>query len=91
MKYEATIYFEVKDETVDLTHLLGGRTLDVHGVELIGRTDDGEVVSGMEMGWGGEVDWTDEAKVRIAKATKRDQPTTGGRGRDRQSAVGKDE
>src|SRR5919201_5632319 len=25
MKYEATIHFELKDETVDLTHLLAGR------------------------------------------------------------------
>jgi hypothetical protein len=70
MKYEATIHFEVKDETVDFTHLLAGRKLDLHGVGLIGRTDDGEVVSEMEVGWGGVVDWTDEAKVRIAEATK---------------------
>jgi hypothetical protein len=58
MKYEATIHFEVKDETVDLTPLLAGRKLDVHGVGLIGRTDDGEVVSEMEMGCGGVVDWS---------------------------------
>jgi hypothetical protein len=70
MKYEATIHFEVKDETVDLTDLLAGRKLDLHGVGLIGRTDDGEVVSEMEMGWGGMVDWTDEAKVRIAEAAE---------------------
>jgi hypothetical protein len=70
MKYEATIHFEVKDETVDLTHLLARRKLDLHGVGLIGRTDDGEVASEMEMGWGGVVGWTDEAKVKIAEATR---------------------
>lgn len=70
MKYEATIQFEVKDEKVDLTDLMTGQAIDIHGVGLIGRTDEGQVVSEMQMGWGGAVDWTPEAKVRIAEATK---------------------
>lgn len=70
MKYEATIHFEVKDETVDLADLIAGQKIDIHGVGLIGRTDEGEVVSGMQTGWVGVVDWTPEAKVKIAQATK---------------------
>jgi hypothetical protein len=70
MKYEATIQFEVKDENVDLTDLITGQKLDIHGVGLIGRTDDGEVASEMQMMRGGVVDWTPEAKVKIAQATK---------------------
>jgi hypothetical protein len=70
MKYEATIEFEVEDEKVDLHDLISGEAIEIHGVGLIGRTDEGEVVSEMHMGWGGVVDWTPEAKVRIAEATK---------------------
>jgi hypothetical protein len=70
MKYEATIQFEVKDENVDLTDLITGQKIDIHGVGLIGRTDEGEVASEMQMMWGGVVDWTPEAKVKIAQATK---------------------
>ena len=70
MKYEATIQFEVEDEKIDLTDLITRRAIDIHGVGLIGHTDEGEVVSEMQMGWGGVVDWTPEAKVKIAQATK---------------------
>ena len=71
MKYEATIRFEVKDDTVDLTDLVSPEKVDIHGVGLIGRTDKGEVTSEMQMGWGGAaVDWTPEAKVKIAQATR---------------------
>jgi hypothetical protein len=70
MKYEATIHFEVKDEKVDLTDLIAGQKIDVHSVGLVGRTDAGEVASEMQRMWGGVVDWTPEAKVRIAEATK---------------------
>lgn len=70
MKYEATIHFEVNDENVDLTDLITGQKIDVHGVGLIGRTDEGEVASEMQMMWGGVADWTPEAKVKIAQATK---------------------
>jgi hypothetical protein len=70
MKYEATIHFEVKDEDVNLTRLITDQQIDIHGLGLIGRTDDGEVASEMDMGWLGTVDWTPEAKVRIARATK---------------------
>jgi hypothetical protein len=69
MKYEATIHFEVKDENIDLTGLITDQAIDVHGVGLIGRTDEGEVASEMGMMWGGVVDWTPEAKVKIAQAT----------------------
>jgi phytoene/squalene synthetase len=70
MKYEATIHFEVKDENVDLTELIADQKIDIHGVGLVGRTDEGEVASEMQMMWGGEVDWRSEAKVKIAQATK---------------------
>jgi hypothetical protein len=69
MQYEATIHFEVKDENVDLTDLIADEKIDILGVGLIGRTDDGEVASEMEMGWVG-ADWSPEAKVKIAQATK---------------------
>jgi hypothetical protein len=69
MKYEATLQFEVKDEHCDLTDLVKDQKIDIHGL-LIGRTDEGEVASEMGMMWGGEVDWTPEAKVKIAQATK---------------------
>jgi hypothetical protein len=69
MRYEATIHFEVNDENVDLADLLSDRKIDIHGVGLIGRTDEGEVASETQMGWGGVVDWTPDAKVRIAEAT----------------------
>jgi hypothetical protein len=70
MQYEATIQFEVKDENVDLADLITGQKLEIHGVGLIGRTDEGEVASEMQMMRGGVVDWTPEAKVKIAQATK---------------------
>ena len=70
MKYEATIQFEVKDENVDLTDLIADQKVDIHGVGLIGRTDEGEVASEMQMMWGGVVDWTPEARLKIAQATK---------------------
>jgi hypothetical protein len=70
MKYEATIHFEVKDENVDLTDLISDQKIDIHGVGLVGRTGEGEVASEMQMMWGGVVDWTPEAKVKIAAATK---------------------
>jgi hypothetical protein len=69
MRYEATIHFEVNDENVALTDLLTDREIDIHGVGLIGRTDEGEVASEMQMGWAGVVDWTPDAKVRIVEAT----------------------
>jgi hypothetical protein len=69
MKYEATIQFEVNDENVDLTDLITEQKIDIHGAGLIGRTDEGEVASEMQMMWGGVVDWTPEAKVKIAQAT----------------------
>jgi hypothetical protein len=70
MKYEATIHFELNDENVDLTDLLTDQKIDIHGVGLIGRTDEGEVASEMQMMWGGVVDWRPEAKVKIARAIK---------------------
>jgi hypothetical protein len=70
MKYEATIHFEVKDENVDLTDLIADQKIDIYGVGLIGRTDDGEVESGMQMGRVGVVDWAPEARVKIVQATK---------------------
>lgn len=71
MQYEATINFEVKGEDIDILGLIeAAEKIDLSGVELIGRTDAGEVAEEMTMGWGGAVDWTDEAKVRIAEATK---------------------
>lgn len=70
MKYEATIHFKVKDENIDLTDLIADQKIDIYGVGLIGRTDDGEVESGMQMGRVGVVDWAPEAKVKIARATK---------------------
>jgi phytoene/squalene synthetase len=71
MKYEATINFEVKGEDIDIIGLIeAAEKIDLSGVELIGRADDGEVAEQMTMGWAGAVDWTDEAKVRIAEATK---------------------
>lgn len=70
MKYEATVHFEVKEEKVDLTDLVADQKIDIHGVGLVGRTDEGEVASEMQMMWGGAVDWTPEAKVKIAQATK---------------------
>lgn len=70
MKYEATIHFEVKDEHVDLTDLIAEQKIDIHGVDLIGRTDEGEVASEMQMMWGGGVGTRPEAKVKIAEATK---------------------
>jgi hypothetical protein len=70
MKYEATIHFEVRDEKVDLTDLVADQKIDIQGVGLVGRTDEGEVASELQMMWGGVVDWRPEAKVKIAKATK---------------------
>ncbi len=69
MQYEATIHFEVNDENVNLTRLMTDQKIDIHGLGLIGRTDDGELVSEMGMGRVGTVDWTPEAKLRIAQAT----------------------
>jgi hypothetical protein len=70
MKYEATIHFELNDENVDLTDLLTDQKIDIHGVGLIGRTDEGEVASEMQMMWGGVVGWRPEVKVKIARAIK---------------------
>jgi hypothetical protein len=55
MNYEATIQFEVKDENVHLTDLIRDQKIDIHGVVLVGRTDDGEVASEIGRIWGGVV------------------------------------
>jgi hypothetical protein len=68
MKYEATIHFEVKDGSINLNRLIRDHEIEIHDFGLIGRTWDGEVVS--QMGSVGTVDWTPEAKVKIARATK---------------------
>jgi hypothetical protein len=73
MKYEATIVFEVEDKKVDLMELareLARRFPEILSLGVVGRNDKGEVIREMGMGRGGEIDWTDEAKVRIAEATK---------------------
>jgi hypothetical protein len=70
MKYEATIHFELKDEKVDLTELITDQKIDIHGVGLVGRTDEGEVASEMQMMWGGVVGWSDDKKVKMAQATE---------------------
>jgi hypothetical protein len=70
MRYEATIHSEVKGENVDLSELVADQKIDIHGIGLIGRTDEGEVASEMRMMWAGEVDWTADAKVKIAEATE---------------------
>jgi hypothetical protein len=73
MEYEATIVFEVEDKKVDMMELvreLARRFPEILSLGLVGRTEEGEVVREMEMGRGGTVDWTDEAKVRIGQATK---------------------
>jgi len=73
MKYEATIAFEIKDERLDLMDLvkeLARRFPEVLSLGLVGRTDEGEVTREMQMVRGGEVDWTDEAKVLIGQATQ---------------------
>jgi hypothetical protein len=62
--------FEVNDENVDLTDLITDQKIDIHGLGLIGRTDEGEVASEMRTMWGGVVDWRPEAKVKIAHARK---------------------
>jgi hypothetical protein len=70
MKYEATIKFEAEDD-VDIFGLAkAALMIDLSAVELIGRTDEGEVTGEMMMASGGVMDWTDEAKIRIAEATK---------------------
>jgi hypothetical protein len=71
VQYEATINFEVKDTDLDIIGLIkAARKIDLSGVELIGRTDEGEAVEEMVMARGGTVDWTDEATLRIAEATE---------------------
>jgi hypothetical protein len=69
MKYEATIHFEVRDEKLDLTDLIADQKIDIHGVGLVGRTDEG-VASEMQMAWGGVVGWSDEKQERMSQATK---------------------
>jgi hypothetical protein len=71
MRYEATINFEFNDEDVDIVGLIeAAHTIDVSEMELIGRTDDGEVALQMEMMSGGMVDSTPEKRVRIAETIK---------------------
>jgi hypothetical protein len=69
MMYEATINFELRDG-VDILDLIGDQKIDVHRLHLTGFTSEGHVASEMEMMWGGTVDWNDEAKARIAEATR---------------------
>jgi hypothetical protein len=73
MKYETTIAVEIQDEEIDVVELvrnLARRFPEILSLGVVGRTDEGEVIREMHMGRGGEVDWTDEAKVRIAEATQ---------------------
>lgn len=70
MRYTATIHFDVHDENFDLADLLTDRKIDIQGFGLVGRTDEGELASEMQMGWGGVVDWAPDAKVRVVKATE---------------------
>jgi hypothetical protein len=68
MKYQATIDFELDE--VDILGLIGHRKFDFYGLHLTGFTDEGHVAREMEMMRAGTVDWTDEAKARIAEATR---------------------
>jgi hypothetical protein len=54
VQYEATINFEVKDTDPDIIGLIrAARKIDLSGVELIGRTDEGEAVEETVMARGG--------------------------------------
>ena len=68
MKYEATIQFEVKDGSINLNRLIRDHKIEIHGFGLTASTWDGEAVS--QIASVGTVDWTPEAKVKIARATK---------------------
>lgn len=70
MKYEATVNFEVKDETVDLTALITHHKIDIRGMALVGRTDEGEVESEWQMASGGQVEWSDDKIAKMSLATK---------------------
>jgi hypothetical protein len=70
-RYEATINFEVNDEEADIFDLVkAALTIDLSRVELIGRTDEGEVTGEMMMASGGVVDWRPEVKACIAESAK---------------------
>jgi hypothetical protein len=74
MRYEATVHFEVKDDDLRLTELMTDLIRDqkvqIDGLDLSCRTDEGELASQVSMGWGGEVGWSPEAEARIARATE---------------------
>jgi hypothetical protein len=91
MQYEATFHFEVEDENVDLTDLISEERIDVHGVGLIGRTDEGEVASVIQMMWGGVVDCRARSGAEDRPGQQRSRPTTRSRRGDRQPSVGRDE
>ena len=55
MNYETTINFEVEDEGLRIT-----------GLELVARSDDGEVVGGSAMSWGG---MTRRTRLEVDHAT----------------------
>jgi hypothetical protein len=69
-RYEATINFEAEDD-VDIFGLAkAALMIDLSSVELIGRTEEGEVTGEMMMASGGVVDWRPEVKARIAESGK---------------------
>lgn len=70
MKYEATVNFEVKDDTVDLTALIAHHKIDIRGMALVSRTDEGEVESEWQMASGGQVEWSDDKIAKMSRATK---------------------
>jgi hypothetical protein len=70
LKYEATINFEVKDERVDLTELMAGHKIDIRGMELVGRTDQGDESVWVMASIPAAVEWSDDKKEEMSQATK---------------------
>jgi hypothetical protein len=71
VKYEATINFELREEKVDLLDLIADHKIDIHGMGLVGRTDEGEVESEWQMmSIPAAVEWADDKKQEMSQATK---------------------
>jgi hypothetical protein len=65
MKYEAIVNFEVRDEDVDILGLVkAAQKIDLSGVDLIGRTHDGEVTEELTMFWAER--WTGPTRPRFS-------------------------
>jgi hypothetical protein len=61
---------EVEDETVDLIELLAHHKIDIRGMGLVGRSDEGDESAWQMASIPAAVEWSDDKKQEMSRATE---------------------